>query len=72
MTNLQEVKTVAKTVNKKTVMSFLRGDCKGYHKIDGKFYPLTCTDTAYIPDLSVNVFSVTRVLTKGFNVMSEK
>ena len=31
-----------------------------------------CTDTAYIPDISVNIFSVTRALTKIFNVMSEK
>ena len=29
-------------------------------------------DTAYIPYLSVNIFSVTRATTKGFNVTSEK
>ena len=42
----------------------LQGDWKGYQKIDGKFYPVTCIDTAYIPDLSVNIFSVKRALTE--------
>ena len=27
---------------------------------------MICTDTAYIPDLSVYIFSVTRTLIKGF------
>ena len=31
-----------------------------------------CTDTEYIPDLSVKGFSMTHVLTKRFNLMSEK
>ena len=31
---------------------------------------MTCTDTAYVPDLSVNIFSVARELTKGFYVKS--
>ena len=50
----------------------LRGNWKGYHKIDGKLYPEMCTDTSYIPDFSVNIFSVPRALTKGFNMTSEK
>ena len=33
---------------------------------------MTCTDTAYIPDLSVNIFNVTHALTQGFNLMSDK
>ena len=31
-----------------------------------------CYDIAYIPDLSVNVFIMTRALTKGFNITPEK
>ena len=48
----------------------LQGDWKGYQKRGGKFYPVTCTDTEYIPDLSVNIFSMTRAFTKLFNVLS--
>ena len=33
---------------------------------------MACTGTSYIPDLGVSIFSVTRALTKGFNVTSEK
>ena len=72
MINLIEVKTVFNTGNNKTMMGLLRGYWKGYQKRDGKFYQVTCTNTAYIPDLSVNIFSVTRALTKGFNVKSDK
>ena len=70
MTKLQEVKKVLKTGNRRTMTGFLQGDRNEYHKIDGKFYLVMCTDTAYIPDLSVNIFSVMRALTKGFNVTS--
>ena len=69
MTNLlREVKRVFKTGNKKTMMVSLRGDLKGYQKRDGEFYPMTSTDTAYIRDLSLNIFSVMHALTKGFSV----
>ena len=54
------------------MMGSLQVYYKRYQKIYCKFYPVTCTDTAYIPDLSVNLFGVARVLNKGFNVMSEK
>ena len=70
ITNLLEVKTVFKTENKKMMMVLLWGDWKGFQKRDDKFYSFTCTDTAYIPDLSVKIFSVTNVLTKGFNLTS--
>ena len=70
MTNLREVKTVVKTGNKKTMTGLLQGNWKRYQKSDGKFYPVTCTDTAYIPNLSVNIFSVTCTFTKGFNMTS--
>ena len=50
----------------------LRGNWKGYQERDGKLYPMTCTNTAYIPDLGVNIFGVTHALTKGFYVTSEK
>ena len=72
MINLIEVKTVVNTGNNKTMMGLLWGYWKGYQKRDGKFYQVTCTNTAYIPDLSVNIFSVTRALNKGFNVKSDK
>ena len=72
MTNLQELKMVVKTGNKKTMMVSLRDGWKGYQKIDGKFYLVTFTDTAYIPYLSVNVFRMNRSLTKGSNMKSEK
>ena len=72
ITNLREVKTVVKTGNDKMMRGSLQSDWKGYQKRDGKFYPVTCTDTAYILDLSVNIFSVTRVLTNELNVKSEK
>ena len=65
-------KEVFKIGNKKSMVGLLIGDWKGYHKRDGKFYPVECTYTAYIPDLGVNIFSLTRALTKGFNVTSEK
>ena len=54
------------------MMGLLWGYWKEYQKRDGKFYLVTCTDTAYIPDLSTHTFSVMRALTKGFNVMSDK
>ena len=57
MTDLRELKTVVKTGKNKTVTGSLQGNCKGYQKRDGKLYPLVCTDTAYIPDLSVNIFN---------------
>ena len=57
---------VFKTENKKTMMGFLQGDEKGYQKIDGKLYPVMCTDTAYIPYLIINIFSVTCALTEGY------
>ena len=72
MTNLREVKTVVKTGNKKTMTGLLRGNWKEYQKIDDEFYPVMCTDTAYIPVLSVNISSVTRVLTKEFYMTSDK
>ena len=72
MTNLWEVKIESKTGNKKKLTGYLSGDCKRYQKIYVRFYPVMCTDTTYIPDLSVNIFSVMHVLTKGFNVTSEK
>ena len=72
MTNLLEVKTVVKTGNKKKMTGLLWGDWKGYHKRYSKFCPVTCTDTAYIPGLGVNILSVTHALTKVFNVISEK
>ena len=43
-----------------------------YQKRYGKFYSVNFNDTAYIPYFSVNIFSVKRALTKGFNVISEK
>ena len=55
-------KKVVNTGNKKTMMGSLRGYRKGYNKIDGKFYPLICTDIAYTPDLSVIIFRVTIAL----------
>ena len=70
MKNLREVKRVVRRGNKKSITGSLRGDWKGYQKRDGKFYSVMCTDTAYIPDLSINIFSMTRALTKGFNVTS--
>ena len=70
ITNLRELKTVVKTGNKKMMTGFLRVDWKGYHKRDGKLYLVACNDTAYIPDLGVNIFNVTHVFTKRFNLMS--
>ena len=48
----------------------LQGDWNGYQKRDDKFYPVMCNDTVYLPDLSVNIFIVTRALTKGSNTTS--
>ena len=72
MTNLREVKTVVNTGKKKTMMGSLQSDWKEYHKRDGKFYQVRCTETAYILGLSVNIFSVTGASTKVFNVTSDK
>ena len=33
---------------------------------------VTCTDTSYIPDISVNIFRVTHALAKGFNLKLER
>ena len=55
------------TKNKKTMTGSLQGDWMGYQKRDGKLYPVTCTNEPHITDLSVNIFSVTRALTKGYN-----
>ena len=70
MTKLQELKIVVKKENKKVIMGSLQGYWKEYQEIYCELYPVTCIDTAYIPALSVNIFSVTHTLTKGFNVMS--
>ena len=70
MTNLRESKTVVDRGNKKMMTGLLRGEWKGYQERYGRFYPVTCTDTVYIPDLSVNIFSVTCALTKGFKAIS--
>ena len=70
--NLQEVKGVVKTGNKKMMAGLLPCAWNGYQKRYGKLYPVTCTDTAYMPDLSINIFSVTGELTKLLNVRLEK
>ena len=62
MANIREVNTVGKTGNKKIMMGSLQRDWKRYHKRYGKIYTVTCTDTVYIPDLSVNIFSVAHSL----------
>ena len=45
---------------------------EGIPKIDGKFYLVTSTDTAYVPNFTINIFRMTLALTKGFDVTSEK
>ena len=72
MKKLRDVKKLVKTGNKKMMTCSFRGYWKRYQKRDGKFYPVTCNETEYIPDLSVNIFSMTRALTKAFNMTSEK
>ena len=72
MINLKGVKTILKTGNNKSIMGLIRGDWKRYNKICGIFYPVTCIDTAHIPYLSVNIFSTTCSMIRGFNIMSEK
>ena len=72
MTNLQELTTLVKTRNKKTTTELLQDNWKGYQKIDGKNYLVMSTDTAYMPDLSANIFSMPHTLTKGFNKIPEK
>ena len=61
MTNIWEVKTAVKTVNKKTTTGSLWGYWKGYHKRDSKSYLVTCNDTAYITNLTVNIFLAWRM-----------
>ena len=56
--NLQKVKTVMYNVNNKLIMGLIQVDWKGYQKIDGRLYLITCTDTFSIPVSSKNVFSV--------------
>ena len=53
-------------------MGLLQGDWKEYQKKYGRIYPVTCTDKAYIPDLSVNCFRMTFVLDKWYNITPEK
>ena len=72
MTKIRELKTLVNTGKKKTMTGQLQEDWKGYHKRDSKVYPQKCTYTAYISDLSVNIFSVTCALTKGLNVTLER
>ena len=55
MTNLREVKTSVKTGNKKTITGSLQGNWKLYQKIYGRLYSALCNNTAYIPDLSVDI-----------------
>ena len=63
---------MVKIGNKKTIKGSLWGDWKRYQKMGGKFYPVMFTDTAYMPDLNVNISSVTCVLNILFKVTSEK
>ena len=72
MTKLREVKTLVNKGNKKTMIGSLHGNWKGCQKRDGKLYQVTCTGTANILYLSVNISSITCMLTKVFNVTSDK
>ena len=46
-------------------------DWNGYQKCEGKIHHVTLYDTAVIPGLNINLFSVTRAPQKGFQVTSE-
>ena len=71
MMNVLEFKKMVKIRNKKTMTVLLWGNWKGFQKRDGKIYLVMCTDTAHIPYLRVNIFSLTCALTKGFNMTPE-
>ena len=61
-----------KKVNKKIMLGSLQGNWTVNQKIYGVLYAVMCKDTAYIPYLSVNIFSMISAVKKLFNAMSEK
>ena len=68
--NPREVKIVSNKGKKETINCYHQGNWKGHNNIYGVLYPVICNDTAYIPYLGLNIFSVMCAITKGFIVTS--
>ena len=71
MTNLKDSKTRVTVGDSRIITGTKRGDWHGYQRHDGKLHCVMLTNTAIIPGLHANLFSVIRALQKGFQVMSE-
>ena len=71
MTNLKDIKTKVTVGDHKTLTVKKRGDWHGCQKRNRKLHHLTLTNTAVIPGLHANLFSVTRALQKGFQLTSD-
>ena len=71
MMNLKDPKTRVTAGDSRTLTGTKHGDWHFYHRCDGKIHHLTLSNTAAIPGLHTNLFSVTRSLQKGFQVKSE-
>ena len=56
------------TINKKIIIGFIKENRKGYNKIDDILYPVTCNDTVYRPNISINDPIVIHEMSRGFNM----
>ena len=72
ITNIQEVKDIANTRNKKTMTGYILFDWERYHKRDGILYSMTCNNKLHMMDLSVTISSVTHVIIRGLKITPEK
>ena len=55
--NMHRLKAVLNNRNEITMIGSLWGKLKGFYKRDKSLYPIMCTDTVYIPDLSPNILA---------------
>ena len=71
MTNLKDAETRVTVGDSIKLTGTNHGNWHGWQKCDGQLHCVTFKNTAIIPGLHENIFSVARALQKGFQVTSE-
>ena len=71
MKNLKDTEIRVTIGDSRTLAITKHGDWHGYQILDRNLHRMTLTNTDAIPGIHTNVFSVTRLLQKGFQVKSE-
>jgi hypothetical protein len=63
MFNLKPCQTAVTVGNNETMYSQAKGSFKGtVHNTDGTSFPIILTDVLYVPDLWLNLFSITKAI----------